>query len=157
MKLKERIDKADDYSKKVKTDLENIIKEYETEKENVVPSQLLDLKDRFIALEYQIGNLSVRSRELHGLAGIEAKSVYNVAYIDEKQNYEDGKKPTNEMAGITARLKSAAEAIMEVQAEMIYKQYYHYQSACNNYITQLSQRIKGLQQDWVNSNNTNNG
>ena len=146
------IDSYDKAAENIKGKLEELIDQYIKIKESGGANDILDLKDKFVALDYRIGNATVKACNLAVTSDIERREAYNLAFINARSDYEPpAKKPSIDDCETKAWLETAEYVALQTQADSIHKNLKHFQSVCSNYITQLSQRIKGLQSEMINS------
>ena len=159
MTLQERCDKATDFLIVKKKELEQLIKEYQSASEDGRSiNDLLDVKDKLIALTFSLTTVMLRTKELHLEAQRERESSFTSKFLENRGSVDDktNKPKSVEACKMMAQLSCAQEYMNESLSESNYYTAKFYRDDCQRVIDGAIQRISVLRGEVFNSRQVNN-
>lgn len=159
MTLQDRCDKAADFLLVKKKELEQLIKDYQSASEDGRSvNDLLDVKDRLIALSFSLTTVMLRTKELHLEAQRERESSFTSKFLENRSSVDDktNKPKSVDSCKMMAQLSCAQEYMNESLSEINYYTAKFYRDDCQRVIDGAIQRISVLKGEVFNSRQVNN-
>lgn len=159
MTLQEKCGKATDFLIVKKKELEQLIKEYQSASEDGRSvNDLLDVKDKLIALTFSLTTVMLRTKELHLEAQRERESSFTSKFLDNRSYVDDktNKPKSVDACKMMAQLSCAQEYMNESLSEINYYTAKFYRDDCQRVIDAAIQRISVLKGEVFNSRQVNN-
>lgn len=159
MTLQEKCGKATDFLIVKKKELEQLIKEYQSASEDGRSvNDLLDVKDKLIALTFSLTTVMLRTKELHLEAQRERESSFTSKFLDNRSYVDDktNKPKSVDACKMMAQLACAQEYMNESLSEINYYTAKFYRDDCQRVIDAAIQRISVLKGEVFNSRQVNN-
>lgn len=159
MTLQDRCGKATDFLIVKKKELEQLIKDYQSASEDGRSvNDLLDVKDKLIALTFSLTTVMLRTKELHLEAQRERESSFTSKFLDNRSYVDDktNKPKSVDACKMMAQLSCAQEYMNESLSEINYYTAKFYRDDCQRVIDAAIQRISVLKGEVFNSRQVNN-
>lgn len=146
----EKIEKSEEYIKKLRGDLDKLMNEYNENKIHHDAVSLLGIKDKFISLLYSVNTVESRYLELYLISRDERKTR---EYILKMKYRKDGETVTN--SEWKSELESAEEKMKERITEINHKSVRNLRDTCKSMIDAIIQKISVTKYEEFSSRNTN--